>query len=77
MPSALPFRLPDELFDLSEERLRQGTIDLTTLLNTQSTLFQAEDTLIQIRLARLQAAASLYEALGGDWEVSPAAPPLP
>jgi len=63
--------------DLSEERLRQGTIDLTTLLNTQSTLFQAEDTLIQIRLARLQAAASLYEALGGDWEVSPAAPPLP
>jgi outer membrane protein, multidrug efflux system len=63
--------------NLSEERLRQGTIDLTTLLNTQSTLFQAEDTLIQIRLARLQAAASLFEALGGDWEEPLAAPPLP
>jgi outer membrane protein, multidrug efflux system len=63
--------------DLSEERLRQGTIDLTTLLNTQNTLFQAEDTLIQIRLARLQAAASLYQALGGDWEEPRAAPPLP
>jgi len=63
-------------FNLSEERLRQGTIDLTTLLNTQNTLFQAEDTLIQIRLARLQAIASLYQALGGDWEEPPAMPPL-
>ena len=44
-------------FVLSEERLRQGTIDLTTLLTIQNTLFQAEDTLIQVRLARLQAAA--------------------
>jgi multidrug efflux system outer membrane protein len=62
-------------FELSEERLRQGTIDLTTLLNTQITLFQAQDTLIQIRLARLQAAAALYQALGGDWdEQSPTLP---
>ena len=53
---------------LSEERLRQGTIDLTTLLTVQNTLFQAEDTLIQVRLARLQAAASLFQALGGDWD---------
>jgi len=53
---------------LSEERLRQGTIDLTTLLNTQITLYQAEDTLIQIRFARLQAVVALYLALGGDWE---------
>ena len=64
-------------FDLSEERLRQGTIDLTTLLNVQGTLFQAEDTLIQIRLARLQAIAGLFQALGGDWEEPPATPPLP
>jgi outer membrane protein, multidrug efflux system len=63
-------------FELSEERLRQGTIDLQTLLNTQITLFQAEDTLIQVRLARLQAAAALYQALGGDWEESPAMSPL-
>jgi outer membrane protein, multidrug efflux system len=63
-------------FTLSEERLREGTIDLTTLLNTQNTLFQAEDTLIQIRLARLQAVASLFLALGGDWEEPPALPPV-
>jgi outer membrane protein, multidrug efflux system len=63
-------------FVLSELKLREGTIDLQTLLNTQITLFQAEDTLIQIRLARLQAAAALYQALGGDWEESPAMSPL-
>src|SRR5262245_17900729 len=63
-------------FTLSEERLREGTIDLTTLLNTQITLFQAEDTLIQVRLARLQAVASLFLALGGDWEEPPALPPV-
>ena len=57
-----------QAFNLSEERLRQGTIDLQTLLTTQNTLFQAEDTLIQVRLARLQAVVSLFQALGGDWE---------
>lgn len=56
-----------EAFNLSEERLRQGTIDLVTLLNTQQTLFQAQDALARNRLSRLQAAASLFQALGGDW----------
>ena len=55
-------------FELSQDRLLQGTIDLTTLLSVETTLFQTEDTLIQVRLARLQALASLYQALGGDWE---------
>lgn len=54
-------------FDLSEQRLRAGTIDIVTLLNTQLTLFQAEDTLAQAQLARLQAIVSLYQALGGGW----------
>jgi len=56
-----------EAFRLSEERLRLGTIDLQTLLNTQATLFQAEEALIQSRLARLQAVVSLFQALGGDF----------
>ena len=55
-------------FDLSEERLRQGTIDITTLLNVQNTLFTAQDSLVQARLARLQAVVSLFQALGGDWD---------
>ena len=53
-------------FQLAEQRLREGTIDLQTLLNTQATLFQVEDSLALDRLASLQAAASLFQALGGD-----------
>ncbi|MFX8942071.1 TolC family protein [Acinetobacter baumannii] len=53
---------------MSEERLRQGTIDITTLLNVQNTLFTAQDSLVQARLARLQAVVSLFQALGGDWD---------
>jgi len=54
-------------FELSERQLRAGTIDIVTVLNTQLTLFQAEDALIQAQLARLQAVVSLYQALGGGW----------
>jgi NodT family efflux transporter outer membrane factor (OMF) lipoprotein len=58
-------------FDISEERLREGTIDLVTVLQTQQTLFTAEDNLAQARLARLQAIVSLYQALGGGWPPKP------
>jgi NodT family efflux transporter outer membrane factor (OMF) lipoprotein len=55
-------------FELSEQRLRSGTADIITVLNTQLTLFQAEDSLSQAQLARLLAIVSLYQALGGGWE---------
>ncbi|HEU0148375.1 MAG TPA: efflux transporter outer membrane subunit, partial [Bradyrhizobium sp.] len=55
-------------FQLSEQQLRAGTADIVTVLNTQLTLFQAEDALWQAQLARLQAIVSLYQALGGGWE---------
>ena len=55
-------------FDLSEQQLRAGTADIVTVLNTQLTLFQAEDALLQAQLARLLAIVSLYQALGGGWE---------
>ena len=55
-------------FDLAEQQLRAGTADIVTVLNTQLTLFQAEDTLSQAQLARLLAIVSLYQALGGGWE---------
>ncbi len=54
-------------FELADRRLREGTVDLTTVLTTQQTLFQAEDVLAQARLARLQAIVSLFQALGGGW----------
>lgn len=55
-------------FDLAEQQLRAGTADIVTVLNTQLTLFQAEDALLQAQLARLLAIVSLYQALGGGWE---------
>ncbi|MBX9709630.1 MAG: efflux transporter outer membrane subunit [Xanthobacteraceae bacterium] len=54
-------------FELSERQLTAGTIDIVTLLNTQLTLFQAEDVLSQAQLAWLQSYVSLYQALGGGW----------
>lgn len=55
-------------FQLSEQQLRAGTADIVTVLNTQLTLFQAEDVLWQSQLAQLLAFVSLYQALGGGWE---------
>ncbi len=54
-------------FKLSEDQLKGGIIDVTTLLQVQQTLFTAEIAYAQIRQARLQAAVSLYQALGGGW----------
>jgi multidrug efflux system outer membrane protein len=54
-------------FEISETRLREGAVDLVTVLNTQQTLFLAQDALAQARLARLQAVVSLFQGLGGGW----------
>jgi NodT family efflux transporter outer membrane factor (OMF) lipoprotein len=56
-----------EAFRLAETRLREGTVDLVTVLQTQQTLFTAEDNHVLARLARLQAVLSLFQALGGGW----------
>ena len=54
-------------FQIADQRLQEGTVDIITVLNTQQTLFQAQDTLTQVRLARLQATVGLFQALGGGW----------
>ncbi len=58
-------------FDISEQRLREGTIDLVTVLQTQQSLFTAEDAAVQARLSHMQAIVSLYQALGGGWLPKP------
>ena len=63
-----------QAFTISEQRFREGTIDLVTLLQTQQTLYQAEDTLAQARLAHVQAIVTLYQALGGGWLPKPTEP---
>jgi multidrug efflux system outer membrane protein len=55
---------------ISELQYREGVTDLLTVLQTQQTQFTAEDELVQIKLARLQANVALYRALGGGWTVA-------
>lgn len=59
-----------EAYRISELQYREGVADLLTVLQTQQTLFTAQDQLVQIKLARLQANVSLYRALGGGWTVA-------
>ncbi len=54
-------------YDIAEAQFRAGTVDLLTVLNTQTTLFNARNALALARISRLQAAASLFTALGGGW----------
>jgi NodT family efflux transporter outer membrane factor (OMF) lipoprotein len=58
-------------FEIAETRLREGTVDLITVLTTQTTLFQAQDALALAQLARLTAVVSLFQALGGGWQKPP------
>jgi outer membrane protein TolC len=59
-----------EAYRIAELQYREGVTDLLNVLQTQQTLFSAQDQLVQIRLARLQAGVSLYRALGGGWTVA-------
>jgi multidrug efflux system outer membrane protein len=54
-------------FDVSETQFRGGTVTLLTVLQTEQTLFTAENTLVLVRLNKYLAASSLFQALGGGW----------
>ncbi|MGN7934256.1 efflux transporter outer membrane subunit [Pseudomonas sp. 22447] len=56
-------------FDIAQSRYRAGAEDLLTVLETQRTLYAAQDMNVQLRLARVQASVALYKALGGGWQV--------
>jgi NodT family efflux transporter outer membrane factor (OMF) lipoprotein len=71
-------------FEVSETQLRAGTVNLITVLQTQQTLLTNENTLAQVRLTKLLAASSLFQALGGGWNpngqlssLEPSSPPSP
>src|SRR6202047_4415572 len=57
-------------FDVAETQLRGGTVNLIVVLQTQQTLFTAENNLVLVRLNKLLAASSLFQALGGGWTPS-------
>nr|WP_262411767.1 efflux transporter outer membrane subunit [Pseudomonas sp. Wu6] len=54
-------------FQIAESRYQAGAEDLLTVLETQRTLYAAQDLDVQLRLSRLQASIALYKALGGGW----------
>jgi NodT family efflux transporter outer membrane factor (OMF) lipoprotein len=61
-------RADAEAFRISELQYREGTIDIVQLLNNQENLFNSQQSLVQIKLSRLEASIGLYNALGGGWE---------
>ncbi|RMW03894.1 TolC family protein, partial [Pseudomonas coronafaciens] len=56
-------------FRIAQSRYEAGAEGLLTVLETQRTLYLAQDASVQLRLARLQASIALYKALGGGWQV--------
>jgi multidrug efflux system outer membrane protein len=56
-------------YDAATAQMRAGTVNVLTVLNTESVLFTAETALVQVRLSRLNAIVSLYRALGGGWQI--------
>lgn len=52
---------------IARAQMAAGTVDITTVLTSETALFNAEDTLAQVRLARFQALLGVYKALGGGW----------
>lgn len=56
-------------FALAQQRYSAGAETLLTVLETQRTLYVAQDQQAQLHLARLQGSVALYKALGGGWQV--------
>ncbi|HWF76616.1 MAG TPA: efflux transporter outer membrane subunit [Caulobacteraceae bacterium] len=59
--------------DIARAQVAAGTVDITTVLTAQTTLYNDQDLLAQVRLAHFQALLDLYKALGGGWS-QPAGP---
>ncbi len=53
---------------IARAQMEAGTVDITTVLTAETTLFNDEDTLVQVRLARALALVSLYKSMGGGWQ---------
>jgi len=60
-----------EAFRISQLQYREGIVDLLTVLQTEQTLFTAEQTQAQAQLAHAQAIVGLYKAMGGGWSEDP------
>ncbi len=55
-------------YRLSQAQFHAGTINILTVLSTETALFTAQSTLAQVKLAHLQSLVGLFNALGGGWK---------
>ncbi|HYD05146.1 MAG TPA: efflux transporter outer membrane subunit [Reyranella sp.] len=62
---------------LAMNQYRAGTVPYTTVIQTQTAALSAELALLNIRLTRLTASATLVSALGGGWRDVELPPPVP
>jgi outer membrane protein, multidrug efflux system len=56
-----------ESYRLSEMRFRDGVDNYLGVLDSQRSLYTAQQTLVGVKLSRLQNLVTLYKALGGGW----------
>lgn len=54
-------------YDLSEQRFRQGVDSYLNVLDSQRSLYTAQQNLVDTRRERLSNLVTLYKALGGGW----------
>jgi outer membrane protein, multidrug efflux system len=54
-------------YDLSERRYKEGLDSYFQVLSAQQDLYNASQSLIQLRLSRVVNSCTLYKALGGGW----------
>jgi NodT family efflux transporter outer membrane factor (OMF) lipoprotein len=55
-------------FTYSNKQMAAGTVNILTVLNTETALFTAQDAMVQAEVAHLEALVALYNALGGGWQ---------
>ncbi|MDB6089281.1 MAG: transporter [Gammaproteobacteria bacterium] len=55
-------------FELTQAQFHAGTINILVVLSTETALFTAQDTLVQVKYSHLQALIALFSALGGGWQ---------
>jgi multidrug efflux system outer membrane protein len=56
-----------DAYRIAELRFRSGADSYVTTLETQQSLFSAEQTLVSLKAEQLQNLVGLYKALGGGW----------
>jgi outer membrane protein, multidrug efflux system len=55
-------------YELTQTQFHAGTINILVVLSTETALFTAEDTLVQVKYSHLNALIALFGALGGGWQ---------